>query len=346
MNDRPDSPSANLSIIFGRFGIRAGWGITIFLASYFILNTFGGLLAIASTGQLPEILRQQAAAQAHPNQPQPPIAISLVPIFVMVEEAIIFFGLLLLCWLLSKIEGRNLRVYGIGRSRFFDVFPGALCGLAALSLLILILHFTHVLVFDARILNGPAIFLYGLKWLLAFLLVGFSEEYLFRGYLLFTLTRGVFGLAERIAPTHARLIAFWIAASTTSLIFGSLHLTNSGETGFGLCIVVLVGAVLSYSLFRTGSLWWAIGFHTTWDWAQSFLFGVPDSGNVSIGRLFQTHPAGNPLLSGGVDGPEGSLFCVPLVLLVLLIIRFTTRPGPQPTLDTESDPPPAPLSIA
>jgi membrane protease YdiL (CAAX protease family) len=346
MNHQPESPTSRFSLLFGRFGLRAGWGIAMFTASYAILTFLGSLFGIASTGQLSDIIRIQTAARAQPNQPQPPISIPFVPIFIIVEDAIIFFGMLLLCWLLSKLESRNLSVYGIGKSRLRDILPGAAWGLATLSLLTLILHSAHALVFDARLLNAPAALLYSLKWLLACLCVGFAEEYFFRGYLLFTLTRGLFGLAERISPTNARPVAFWISAITTSLVFGTLHLTNSDETGFGIFMVVLVGVVFSYALFRTGSLWWAIGFHTTWDWAQSFLFGVPDSGNVSIGRLFQTHPAGNPLLSGGIAGPEGSLFCVPVVLLVLLIIRFTTQPGPQPPLEPETDPPPTPLSIA
>jgi membrane protease YdiL (CAAX protease family) len=347
MDPRPDPPPATLSLVFGRFGLRAGWGLAIFIASYFILAFIGSLFAIASIGQLPDLIRLQQAAQAHPYQTQPSISInSFLPIFVIVEDGIIFFGMFLLCWLLSKLESRNLSVYGIGKSRLRDVLPGAAWGLATLSLLTLILWSAHLLVFDARILNAPAALLYGLKWLLACLLVGFAEEYCFRGYLLFTLTRGVFGLAERISPNRARTVAFWIAVATTSLLFGLIHLTNTGENAFGLFMVVLVGIVFSYALYRTGSLWWAIGFHATWDWAQSFLFGVPDSGTVSIGRLFQTHPTGNPLLSGGVAGPEGSLFCVPVVLLVLLIIRFTTRPGPQPPLESEAYPHPTPLSIA
>jgi membrane protease YdiL (CAAX protease family) len=101
----------------------------------------------------------------------------------------------------------------------------------------------------------------------------------------------------------------------------------------GLLQVFIVGMVFAYALFRTGSLWWAIGFHMAWDWAQSFLYGVPDSGNVSIGRLFQTHFAGKPLLSGGSDGPEGSLLCIPVFLLMILVIRFTTKPAELPPLE-------------
>ena len=338
-------PSTTHPIFFGRFGLRAGWALAIFLGLYFLLNIISGFFGVAATGHMSDVIRQQMQAQAHPNQPHPPLSVPIVPILFIVEDGLTFLGMLVLCWFFSKAERRQLSVYGIDKSRLSDVLPGAFWGLAALTLLIFLLHATHVLIFDGRILYGSAIFAYGLKWLVAFILVGFAEEYFFRGYLQFTLTRGILGLAEKISPTHSRLIAFWIAALTTSLIFGLLHLGNSGETAFGIVQVVEIGAVFGYALWRTGSLWWAIGFHATWDWAQSFLYGVPDSGGLSVGRLFQTHTAGRPLLSGGVDGPEGSLLCVPVILLVLLIIRFTTRPGTQPTLEQQPSPQPAPLGI-
>lgn len=156
-----------------------------------------------------------------------------------------------------------------------------------------------------------------------------------RGYLQFTLTRGVIGLAEKISPANARAVAFWMAAVIMSFTFGALHLGNAGENALGLVQVVLIGLIFSYVLWRTGSLWWAIGFHMAWDWAQSFLYGVADSGNLSVGRLFQTHIAGKPLLSGGVDGPEGSILCIPVLLVVVVVVRLTTRPGEQPPLEAE-----------
>jgi hypothetical protein len=49
-------------------------------------------------------------------------------------------------------------------------------------------------------------------------------------------------------------------------------------------------------------------------------------------HLFVTHPVGNRLLSGGSDGPEGSLLGLTALLGLILIIRFTTRTVAQPTL--------------
>jgi hypothetical protein len=81
--------------------------------------------------------------------------------------------------------------------------------------------------------------------------------------------------------------------------------------------------VFCLSLWRTGSLWWAIGFHTSWDWAQSFLYGVADSGLMVQHHLMATHPEGKPILSGGATGPEGSIFIVAILALVCVIIVFT-----------------------
>jgi membrane protease YdiL (CAAX protease family) len=321
--------------------------MAIFIVLVFLLTIFGGIAGVLASGHLKEIIAARMQASAHPGQPRPHFDIPFVPIMVIANDAVPFLGMLGVCWFFSKAERRPLGSYGIGKSRLADFLPGAFWGLASLSLLVFALHALHLLVFDSRLLFGPAIVAYALKWLVAFLFVGFSEEYMLRGYLQFTLTRGVFGLGEKLAPGTPRAAAFWIAAVIMSLLFGALHLGNKGENALGISQVVLVGLVFSYALWRTGSLWWAIGFHMAWDWAQSFLYGVADSGNISVGRLFQTHVAGKPLLSGGIDGPEGSLLCVPVLLLVAVIIRFTTKPGPQPALEPLPAPAPeAPTVIA
>jgi membrane protease YdiL (CAAX protease family) len=338
-------PAAKTSIFFGRFGMRAGWGFAIFVVACFIFISLGSLVALAASGHLKEVITAQQRAKGHPHEPRPALHIPFEPSLVIGSDATSFLGMLALCWVFARAERRKLGFYGIGRNRLRDFLPGAFWGLAALSLLVLTLHTFHLLYFDSRLLFGPAIFLYGIKWLIAFLFVGFSEEYMLRGYLQFTLTRGVFGIGEDTSPERARFIAFWIAAVIMSLVFGAMHLGNGGENALGIFQVVLVGLVFSYALWRTGSLWWAIGFHMAWDWAQSFLYGVPDSGNISVGRLFQTHVAGKQLLSGGVDGPEGSILCVFIMLLVLVVIRFTTTPGPQPPLEQLPAPAPEPTAL-
>jgi membrane protease YdiL (CAAX protease family) len=191
-------------------------------------------------------------------------------------------------------------------------------------LLVLTLWKTGLLVIDGRLLFGRDIFRYGTIWLLGFLLVGLLEEYLTRGYLQYTLTRGLAGVYQWIFKTrHSPAFGFWTAAVILSFLFGLGHSKNPGESPIGLLSASLAALVFCFSLWRTGSLWWAMGFHTAWDWGQSFLYGVADSGTMVQHHLLATHPVGKPILSGGATGPEGSIVIVAILALTSLIILVT-----------------------
>jgi len=339
-------PTTKPATIFrGRFGLRAAWSISLFVPIFLLFLALFSITTLAVTGRLKQTIHDATSHQHEKKPATPPPAHDIRPKGSAISEGLQLAATAAATLALALIERRRLSVYGIGRSRLSDFLPGALWGLTTLALLVETLRATHVLVFDALALHGPAVYLYAAKWLLVFLLVGLFEEYLTRGFLQYTLTRGLIGLAEKLSLQHARAIAFWSAAVIMSVVFGSGHLSNPGEDRVGILMVFVAGMVFSYALWRTGSLWWAIGFHTAWDWAQSFLFGVPDSGALSAGRLFQTHPTGNPLYSGGPAGPEGSLYVLPTMLLAALLIRLTTRPGPQPPLEPDPHPPDPHLSI-
>jgi uncharacterized protein len=157
------------------------------------------------------------------------------------------------------------------------------------------------------------------------LFVGLLEEFWFRGYLQFTLARGIAGIAcaYGCGKGRARQTGFWTSAAVMCFFFVLSHTGNQGESPLGILSAAIAGMVFAFSLYRTGSLWWAIGFHTAWDWTQSYLYGVADSGAMVRGHLLSAVPVGLPLLSGGAAGPEGSIFVIPTLLLVALVIRLT-----------------------
>jgi hypothetical protein len=80
--------------------------------------------------------------------------------------------------------------------------------------------------------------------------------------------------------------------------------------------------MLSYVIWRTGSLAMAFGVHAAWDWAQSFFYGTADSGLHSQGYLLSSHSSGSAWLSGGTAGPEGSVFAIPVTVLVAVAVHF------------------------
>jgi hypothetical protein len=307
----PTEASALRKIFIGKDGLRAGWSLLIFIA------LFAAFMFCANA----------VGHKIHPPAPrtaQTPSEIPASP-YVFIVEFIPFLVTILVTWIMSKIEQRPISVYGLGGSRKLPNFLAGLAwGVTCLSLLILTLWKTGLLVIDGRLLFGSDILRYGVLWLLGFLLVGLTEEYLTRGYIQYTLTRGLAGLYRWVFKTpHSAALGFWTSAVILSILFGLGHSHNPGESPIGLLSAGLIAMVFCLSLWRTGSLWWAIGFHTSWDWAQSFLYGVADSGAMVQHRLLATHPVGKPILSGGATGPEGSIFIVAILALVCLIILFT-----------------------
>jgi uncharacterized protein len=307
----PTTPPSTLRKIFiGQDGLRAGWSLLIFIAM---------VAAIAFCAN--RILHKLHVPD--PGSAKPGSETS--PLFGILGEAIPFLMVLLVTWIMSKIERRPNSVYGLGDSRKVQHFLAGLAwGIICLSLLILALLKSGLLVIDSRVLFGSDILRYGAMWLLGFLLVGLVEEYLTRGYVLYTLTRGLAGLYRWAFKTrHSAALGFWTSAVILSFLFGFGHSKNPGESPIGLLSAGLASMVFCFSLWRTGSLWWAIGLHTSWDWGQSFLYGVADSGLMVQHHLLATHPVGKPILSGGTTGPEGSIFILAVLALIALIIVFT-----------------------
>ncbi len=306
-----EPPPQNFSfrkLFVGKEGLRAGWGVLIFIALFLAFMS----IAMAINSKL------------HPGQ-QRPTSVTLISLsFGYTQESVLAAVALLSTWIMSKIERRG-RTYGFGgKSRLSLFFAGLLSGLVLISLLVFILWKSGLLVVEGRLIFGADIFRYGLLWLFAFFLVGLAEESLTRGYLLYTLTRGLAWLFQYLFKTrHSNALGFWTAAVILSVIFFLGHTGNPGESPVGLLSVFAAGMFFSLSVWRTGSLWWAIGMHASWDWGQSFLFGVADSGLMVQHHLLATHPAGKPVFSGGTTGPEGSIYILGVLALGTLIIVFT-----------------------
>jgi CAAX protease family protein len=314
----PPRPSTLRQVFVGRDGIRAGWSLLIFIALF-------SSIALSANFIIHRL---------YPGFAQTPEAISEAmgtPRFLLIGESVQFLLTFLVTWIMSKIERRPNSVYGFGgRRRLPNFMAGLAWGVACLSLLMLTLWRTGLLVIDRRLLFGKDIVRYGAIWLVGFLLIGLFEEYLARGYLQYTLTRGLAGIYEWAFKTrHGEAFGFWSAAILVSFLFGLGHGKNPGESPIGLLCAGLAAMVFCFSLWRTGSLWWAIGFHAAWDWSQSFLYGVADSGLMIQHHLLATHPVGKPILSGGTTGPEGSIFILAVLGLASAIIVVTLRPARQ-----------------
>ena len=293
---QPEPPIAHGPrwIFFGEQGLRAGWSALLFIAIFMALGFVLGMAVKHLT-------------HFHPPDPKAPSS----PTRALIGEFIPALLVLFASWIMARVEGRRLLNYGYaGRAKLSRFLWGCVWGFIALSVLVVTLWRTHLLAFDAGRLHGATAWKYALAWLAVFVVVAIFEESLLRGYLQYTLTRGV---------------GFWWGALLMSIVFGAIHGSNKGESPVGLFSAGAVGLVFCISLWYTGSLWWAIGFHASWDWAQSYFYGTPDSGLVTRGHLLTEHPVGPLLWSGGPTGPEGSLYIVPLLLVMALLMWLWWR---------------------
>jgi membrane protease YdiL (CAAX protease family) len=226
---------------------------------------------------------------------------------MMLEEFGVLVAAVLPAVVLGRVEKRRWGVYGLpARKAFGKLFwVGAAWGFAGITLLLGTMYGLRV--FDAGHLaiHGARIVKFALFWAVFFLLVGFFEEFLLRGYSQFTLTR---------------VIGFWPAAVVLSCVFGVIHIRNEGEQWPGLLAVVVIGFFFCMTLRRTGSLWFAVGFHAAWDWGETFFYSVPDSGTIFPGHLLKSSLHGPRWITGGSAGPEGSLLC--FVVIAVIWVAF------------------------
>ncbi|HJW99185.1 MAG TPA: type II CAAX endopeptidase family protein [Terriglobales bacterium] len=219
---------------------------------------------------------------------------------------------------MAKLERRSSLSYGFADQRWAPhFFFGVLIGWLSLTLMLGGMDIAHHFAFGAQYMHGPALAMAAVINALSFLFaVALFEELLFRSYALYTLADG---------------IGFWPASILLSLLFAAAHISNSGEAKVGIIAVAFFGMMLCFSVWRTGSLLWAIGFHFMWDYSESFLYGVPDSGMVSPEHLLSAKFAGPAWITGGTVGPEGSWFIFLVLAAITLVIHFTY---PKPRVGT------------
>lgn len=197
--------------------------------------------------------------------------------------------------IMAQIEGRSPGVYGLPLSGAFGklFWKGCLIGLAEVSALIGLIAAFGGYSFGDVALHGKELLRWGMLWAVLFVFVGLFEEFLFRGYTQYTL---------------AESISFWPAAIILSLLFGRVHLNNPGENWVGVAGVVMIGLIFAFALRRTGNLWLVVGWHASFDFGETFLYSVPNSGIVFQGHFSNSSLHGPNWLTGGSAGPEGSVF--------------------------------------
>jgi len=272
---QPPPPQGILSKIFlNDKGIRGGWRLLIYAALVAGLGFGGGIV-------LQQFIR-----------PTPGV-FSLGSSFAY--EVFCFTVVFGAALIMAQIEGRSPGAYGLPLSGAFGklFWQGCLIGLVEISVLVGLVAVFGGYSFGDIALHGQELLRWGILWAVFFVFVGLFEEFTFRGYTQYTL---------------AESIGFWPAAIVLSCSFGAVHLGNPGEGWVGAAGVVTIGLIFAFALRRTGNLWLVVGWHASFDFGETFLYSVPNSGIVFEGHLSNASLHGAKWLTGGTVGPEGSVF--------------------------------------
>ena len=273
------------SMFMGPDGLRPGWGFLLYLG-----------MIVAMVFALRGLSKPMHALKGSVWLP-------------LVQEALLAMVAFLPALVMARIEKRNFGAYGLPSAQAFGrrFFAGLLWGFSALTVLLCVLRVTGSFYFGSAEIHGARAAKFALFWAAVVILVGFFEEFFFRGYTLFTLTRGM---------------GFWPSAALLSILFGLAHAGNPGESWQGVVSVGLLGLFCCFTLLRTGTLWFAVGFHAAFDWGEFYFYGTPSNGTPATGHLLNSSFHGPAWLTGGSAGPEASVLAFVLIGLAFLAFHL------------------------
>ncbi|AYV65715.1 MULTISPECIES: CPBP family intramembrane glutamic endopeptidase [Niallia] len=284
--------------------VRSGWIIVLALATTTIIQS---LLMIPGT-----VLTVVLQMVTDPNSLNENVedVIESSPWFILFTQGIGLIGGIGMLFLLWKfVNKKKIKEMGFGHFTS-DFFIGLILGAVSIIFIFLLLLVTKNIELTNSI-SSPNFSAYTISYLLFFILVGFSEELTFRGYIMSTLTDN----------ENSK----WVVYIVSSLIFGIAHLLNPHVAALGIINIFLVGLLFAYMYDKTKSLWMPIGYHITWNYFQGNVFGFPVSGTTPHGLYGIDVSVGNDWLTGGSFGLEGGFLATIIIVLGFVITNLFTK---------------------
>ncbi len=283
-------------LLVGPDGLRHGWRFLSFGAGIFLGVQFLEQPAIAF---LTAKLHVDRSALSAPS--------------IIVSDGFDLIVILIVTGMAARLERRRIDSYGLPIEEAFGgrFWNGAIAGLAAIAFVGVGMLITGGMRVHGVALHGAEMITAPVLWLLAMLLVGVMEEYLFRGYALQSLWRAA---------------GFWPAALITTAVFAGDHLEKPHENAIDIGMIFALALLLCISVRVTGSLWWAVGWHAAFDFGQLFIIGTANGSRVPVGRLMDVTFPGPAWITGGELGTEASYLMIPVVLgTFIYIVLFLRR---------------------
>jgi membrane protease YdiL (CAAX protease family) len=267
--------------------IKQGWMRAVLLFVAFIST---GVLAGMAGG----LFRLTSADSATVDQ----TLLNSVTLALFIFEGV---GLALTLLFRRYIDRRPVKSLGFQWQTFQpDALTGFCLGLALLGAGSLVLLATNNLEWTDVHFAATDLF----AGLVLMVLIAFTEEMVFRGYILNNLMESM---------------NKWVALGISAVLFTFAHGSNPGITFIAVINLVLAGLLLGINFIYTRNIWFAICFHFSWNFLQGPVLGYQVSG-LPLQSVLQPSLQGPWWLTGGSFGMEGSFIATGLLLFALLLL--------------------------
>jgi hypothetical protein len=272
--------------------ISQGWlRVLLFCVAYFAI-----ILLIAT----PIILLVKSSV----DDPKTDITALMNGDYLWVTILLTALVLFILVFIFRKfIDRQTFASLGFELDGFFaDAASGFFIAPAILGIGTIILYFSgHLLWLDVNADFSKLFIAFGMV-----VIIAFSEELVFRGYILNNLMQS---------------FNKWIALFISAILFAAAHSLNPGINLLSVGGLFLAGILLGINYIYTKNLWFAILFHLSWNFFQGPILGYKVSG-VSVPTLLEQELKGDSAITGGDFGFEASMINILLLLIAISVLYF------------------------
>jgi len=267
--------------------IKKGWLRAIIGAIVITICSGLGAVPLFISGAITPAMAEMSASDLFNA-----IGVNMMFIFMLLQ----FAGALFAIFIFRRfVDKKSFKSLGFELTNYkTDLLKGLAWGAGLISFGFIALYFSGFI----TVIDTDFGAIQWLSYIAFFVIVAFNEEILVRGYVLTNLM--------------ASMNKYW-ALIVSALMFSVMHLGNDSTSYISTANLFIAGIMLGIYTIHKRNLWFPIAMHFTWNFFQGPVLGFEVSGTKMESAINQ-QVSGNPLITGGEFGFEGSLLLTAMMI--------------------------------
>jgi len=267
--------------------IKKGWLRAIIGAIVITICSGLGAVPLFISGAITPAMAEMSASDLFNA-----IGVNMMFVFMLLQ----FAGALFAIFIFRRfVDKKSFKSLGFELTNYkTDLLKGLAWGAGLISFGFIALYFSGFI----TVIDTDFGAIQWLSYIAFFVIVAFNEEILVRGYVLTNLM--------------ASMNKYW-ALIVSALMFSVMHLGNDSTSYISTANLFIAGIMLGIYTIHKRNLWFPIAMHFTWNFFQGPVLGFEVSGTKMESAINQ-QVSGNPLITGGEFGFEGSLLLTAMMI--------------------------------